>query len=368
MKNSNKVYMILTNGFDPDVRVYKEAKYLVENGFDVTILCWDRMCKYGSKLEENIEKVKIKRFEILSQPGTGMKQLIPYFKFLLKVRKYLKDKEYDYLHCHDLDGVIIGVATRKVKKKKIIFDMHEFYESGRYSRIAKLVRKIVNKMQNKAYKIIYVNQQQIQSVDKKNMHKLVYLPNYPSKLNFSNINHISSNNLRITYAGYIRHPIPIKNLIEAVGNNKEFHISIHGTGDVYYDIKKMEETYSNLTVTGKYDHSEIAKFYSNTDLMYIVYNKGNKNDETALPTKFFEAIICKIPIIVSQNSLLEEMVKKYNIGFVVDGTDKKSIERELQKIVQDKKILNEKISNIEKIPEKFIWEEVVKNLDSIYGD
>ena len=40
MQQSNKVYMILTNGFDPDVRVYKEAKYLVEKNFEVTILCW----------------------------------------------------------------------------------------------------------------------------------------------------------------------------------------------------------------------------------------------------------------------------------------------------------------------------------------
>ena len=34
--------MLLTNGFDPDVRVYKEALYLVGRGFSVTVLCWDR--------------------------------------------------------------------------------------------------------------------------------------------------------------------------------------------------------------------------------------------------------------------------------------------------------------------------------------
>ena len=51
MQQSNKVYMILTNGFDPDVRVYKEAKYLVEKNFEVTILCWDRRCEYIDKEE-----------------------------------------------------------------------------------------------------------------------------------------------------------------------------------------------------------------------------------------------------------------------------------------------------------------------------
>ena len=77
MQQSNKVYMILTNGFDPDVRVYKEAKYLVEKNFDVTILCWDRRCEYIDKEEEILDGIKIKRFFIPSTPGTGLKQLIP---------------------------------------------------------------------------------------------------------------------------------------------------------------------------------------------------------------------------------------------------------------------------------------------------
>ena len=68
MQKSNKVYMILTNGFDPDVRVYKEAKYLVEKNFEVTILCWDRRCEYIDKKEEILDGIKIKRFFIPSTP------------------------------------------------------------------------------------------------------------------------------------------------------------------------------------------------------------------------------------------------------------------------------------------------------------
>lgn len=365
---NKKIFMILTNGFDPDIRVFKEAKYLTEKGYEVEILCWDRLCKYADKLDEIVDNIKIKRFEISSKPGTGMKQIIPYFKFLINVRKYLKDKEYKYLHCHDLDGMIIGTTIKNRKSKKLIFDMHEFYESGRYSKISGLVRKIVNNMQNKAYKIIYVNQQQLLNMNERNKNKLIYLPNYPEKGNFINLKHTDSNKLRITYAGYIRHPIPIKNLVKAVGNNDDFEIFIHGMGDAYDEIKELENTNRNLQVTGKYNHNEIVDFYSNTDLMYIVYNKGNKNDETALPTKFFEAIICKIPVIVSEKSLLEEMVNKYDIGFVVDGTDKDSIENVLKKISQNKEIISKKIGNIEKIPEQFVWEEVIKNLDNIYGE
>lgn len=39
---SGHIIEFLTNAYDPDVRVYKEAVYLVRRGFSVTILCWDR--------------------------------------------------------------------------------------------------------------------------------------------------------------------------------------------------------------------------------------------------------------------------------------------------------------------------------------
>ena len=57
-----KVKMILTNGFGPDVRVYKEAKYLVSEGFDVEILCWDRRSEFIDSEYETVDGIFIKRF------------------------------------------------------------------------------------------------------------------------------------------------------------------------------------------------------------------------------------------------------------------------------------------------------------------
>ena len=71
--------MILTNGFDPDPRVYKEAKSLKKLGHKVTILCWDREGTYIDKQEEDLEGIHIVRFFGNAEYGTGYKQI---FKFL----------------------------------------------------------------------------------------------------------------------------------------------------------------------------------------------------------------------------------------------------------------------------------------------
>ena len=363
---SKKVLMILTNGFDPDIRVYKEAKYLVENGIKVEILCWDRNCCYKDKTEEKIDGIEIKRFHIASSVGTGIKkQLKSYIKYILAVKKYVKCKEYDYLHCHDLDGMIIGYSIHK-KRQKIIFDMHEFYEKKGHPIVSYIMRKLVSKFQNMAYKIIYVNEQQTISMKDKNKKKLVWIPNYPETEKFNNIQHVNSDILRVTYVGYVRHLEPLKNLIKAANELDNILVSIHGSGTYFNEIKQMEKEYKNVVVTGKFNHNDIAKFYENSDLIYIVYNQGNKNDETALPTKFYEAIITETPVIVSKNSLLEKVTNQNDIGFSVDGTDYLDIKNILLKIQTDKTILDKKIENLKMISKNYTWESVVKRLDDIY--
>lgn len=77
--------MILTNRYDPDVRVFKEAKYLVSKGFDVEILCWDRQREFGDRSVEVNEGIKIRRFYPYAKYGSGIKQLNAFFMFMKQV-------------------------------------------------------------------------------------------------------------------------------------------------------------------------------------------------------------------------------------------------------------------------------------------
>ena len=105
-----KIVMILTNGFEPDLRVYKEAKYLSNKGYDIEILCWDREGKYITKPIEQLGKIKIVRFFEKSTYGSGLKQIFKLLKFKNACKKYLKKQKinYTYMHCHDLDGMLVG--------------------------------------------------------------------------------------------------------------------------------------------------------------------------------------------------------------------------------------------------------------------
>lgn len=362
-----KVIMILTNGFAPDLRVYKEAQYITSKGYEVEILCWDREAMFKKKPTEQYGNIKITRFFVKSKYGSGLKQIFKLLKFKKKCKKYLRKGKinYDYIHCHDLDGMLVGFLVHK-KNDKLIFDMHEFYNSGSYAKIFFIVKKLLGFLQDKSYKIIHVNDKQIENMTEKNKEKLIYLPNYPEESKFDKVKHIQDSQLRVMYAGYVRHLLPMTNLVKAGKKLKDIKIAIHGSGEIVDELRELAKGNENIELTGAYTHDKISSFYAKADLVYIVYNKGNPNDETALPTKFFEAIISGVPVIVSKESLLEKTVNEYDIGFSVDGTDEKEVEDLLIEIKNNRAILEQKRKNIEKIKNKFVWEDVVKNLDKVY--
>ena len=371
-----KIFMLLNNCFEPDIRVYKEAKYLVETGNDVEILCIDKKNKFIDKPEDELEGIKIKRFFARTEKTTKLiekskiiaklKYIIYFFwliKFIRKVKKYLKDKEFEILHCHDLVMAFCGVIF--FKNKKIVFDMHEYYSNKRSKFLNWLIDKAVKYTQKRATWIIHVNN--FQTRDVKQKEKLVFIPNYPEKKDFENFSRINSNKFRISYTGYVRHYIPLLNLIKAANELDNIEVSINGSGDAYEKLKKEEGKLKNFVLTGAYNHDDIAKFYENSDMLYVVYKKGNKNDETAFPTKFYEAMITNTPVIVSKNTDMGDYVEENNIGITVDGTDYLDIKNKLEHFTNNKEILNGKIQNINKISSKFIWENVVRNLDKIYN-
>ena len=362
MNSSKKIYMILTNGFDPDVRVYKEAKYLTNEGFEVEIICWDRKGDYLDRQEEKVENIKIKRFYIPSKPGSGMKQLIPFIKFINFVRKYLKGKNYSYLHCHDFDGMTVGLFTKRKKGKTIIFDMHEIYKNYSYAK-NHVFDLIFNKYLNNSNYIIYVNNEQIKDMDSNLKEKTVFLPNYPEETIYVPITKKNNKKVRVNYIGSLRDYESLDTLSKIGLEHDDIEVGLYGTG-ICFDKLNKKYCDSNIKIYGKYNGiKDSGEIYRNTDILYCSYNPEVKNWKNAYPVKLFEAIITHTPIIVSENTEVSNFVKANAIGEPIQYGNKVSIINAINKI---KIHYDEYVENIKKIADDYKWEKIVKNLDRIY--
>lgn len=362
MNDIKRVKMILTNSFKSDNRVLKEARTLVNNGYEVEVLAWDREGELKEKLEDEIEGIKVKRFFIETKYGSGIKQILKFFKFYQEVRKYLKNKEEYILHCHDLDGGIIGYFIRSKIK---ILDLHEFYENEELNLYRRNIQKIIGNFLIKRYnKIIVCCDYQKKEYSLKTYREIFILYNYPRKEEFKDFEKSDNEKIRIRYAGYVRHYNTLSSLIKIGNKFKNFEIFINGKGVVLEKLLKLKRN-NNIRITGEFAIGELKKFYEETDLNYIVYGNSKKNSTKTYPVKFYESLYLNIPVIVTDNSLMAEFVKKYDIGFVV----KEPLEENLEEIFKTltKEELKIKRENISKNNFGCSWESQEKAFLNFYN-
>lgn len=364
----SKVFMIVTNRYDPDVRVHKEAMYIVSKGYDVEVLCWDRENEYLQKEFETIDQVTVRRFFPYAKYGSGIKQFKSFIEFMIEIKKYISNFDFTFLHCHDLDGAIVGLYSN-TKKGKLIFDMHEMYEVlGKNKKVKYVVRAIVRLIQRKSDYIVYVNEVQKKTIKNNNKGKCIYLPNYPDIQEYITGDKYKSNKLMLSYIGAVREFHTLKNLMDACKELENVQVNIHGAGIAFEELSRISKEYSNVNVTGRYSKNQIAELYKHTDVLFVVYPINNIQYKLSYPVKFYEAIATKTPVIVAKDSVLEEFILKHDIGFAVSDNNVLELSDLIKKIEKNRRIIETKVNNFKDIQYNYSWEKAVTKLDMIYDN
>ncbi len=363
------ILMVLTNGFDPDPRVYKEAKVLVENGYDVEILAWDRENRHNDKEIEIVDGIEIKRFFIESKYGSGIKQMSAFLSFCLSARKYAAKKDYQFIHAHDIEGMLAAIIIDR--NKKLIWDMHEFFDGfthpGLRDKVYGMMAGICFRYANG---IIYVVESQksryTAKVKSKTLQTIVM--NCADQYVFDNFNRKPADKLRVSFIGTVREFETIKLMMDVAAKYPDVVFYIHGAGVSYQDIKNISGNYSNTILKGRFDFKNVKSLYEETDIVYSIYDSDMLNVKEAFPAKGFESIISRTPVIANKNTYFGDLVEKTDIGFVIDEKTSTDLENVIKAVLADRSILVAKASNIDKIRNDFLWETQSAKLVEFYKD
>jgi len=359
------VKMILTNGFDPDPRVLKESRALVRYGHDVEVLCWDREGRH-SKEREIIDGVVIRRFYAKSVYGQGVKQIKGLLNYIFQVKKYLKINSYDVIHAHDFEGALVGSLVKK-RNKKLIWDMHELFDGFDYGYVRKIINIALSKyISFKTDCFIYVVPGQREKYTRMMNKKLnILIPNTAELLLFDNLKKKNSDNFRISFIGAVRDYERLKMLIDVGTKFSNIQVNIHGSGVCYENIKIFASKFNNVNVTGFFKYEELAALYSETDLIFALYDDRLENVKFAFPVKVYEAIVTGKPVIVNKGTYVGDFVERENIGYSI-GVSKDDLYGVFQSILENDGELKEKEKNIKRLAKKFNWEKTEIDLIKLY--
>jgi glycosyltransferase involved in cell wall biosynthesis len=120
-----RVVALLSNGFQPDPRVAREAVGLVRAGHQVTIVCWDRKSQFAAR--EMVDGYQVERVQnAATRYGRGPRQLFYTPRFRRAAAKRVLALQPDVIHCHDLDTLPAGWWLKGRTGAKLAYDAHEY--------------------------------------------------------------------------------------------------------------------------------------------------------------------------------------------------------------------------------------------------
>lgn len=368
-----KILMLLSNGFDPDIRVKKEAESLSNLGHSVSIWCWDRSLSYLSQPDANVSNFFIRRFFFKSAYGSGFRQIGPLLKFYVSVWKMAHKGEFDAIHAHDFDTLFLGWLLKRKLRCRLVYDQHDLFDLYFYNRggigrfIASVITKVESKLLRKVDSHIVVTENMKRMPRMKNSVGRIYVINNAPLTNaFEGIVKKASDVLRISYIGSVNYYESIGQACSVIAEfPKEYVFYIHGRG---LDVDLLRNEYGqfpNIRIMGEFSYNDLPSLYENSDIAFAFY--PTKIGTLSMPNKFFESMITCTPMIVNKDSEFGKIVVNNNWGFGFSEVNfKESLMKFLQTLLLSRAQLDEIKIKMRSARSTYSWEANEKILSGIY--
>lgn len=353
-------YCFLLN-FTPHPRIIKRIE-LVRQHYDAFAIYWDKG-EDNFDFKNDIRKIRI---PVRANRNNPVKRIVPTFKFSNLAYKKLIEEKPDFIHLQSFDMLLIAYKykTKINPRCKIVYevpDIHKYLTDDKKrlfeSLISSYIKRKEEKMLKKVDVLILTSMKFWEHFDGK-FHKsnMIFMPNIPNPELFKDYDRLREENknrkFTIGYIGGLRYLDELKCLVKAI-DDLDIRLLMAGFEDGDY-FKKLAAEKDFIEYRGKfYYDEEIAKLYSNCDIIFSVYNSNMKNVRIALPNKLYESILAKLPIIVAKNTYLQELVEEWKVGFAVEHRCVEEMREVVTKLMKDENLYREIQKNDEKI-----WKEL----------
>ena len=357
------VVLFVFNPFINDSRVLKEAISLRNNQFDVTVVA-----HHDSGLEkyEIVQNIGVKRVSYLDRKDTTsiVLKVLAYFIYLKESIKYAK--EFDILHCNDLNTLPIGFIIKSFynKKAKILYDAHEYEtEMNGLSGIKKKIVKILEK-----FFIRYVDSVITVSNGIANEYVKLYSIKKPSlvlnaptfkkilkKDLFREIFGINKNQNIFLYQGNLSKGRGIEILIDVFKTMDSKNVIVFmGYGQLASLLSDTAEKCSNIYFHKAVSNEILLNYTCSADFGISTIEDTCLSYHYCLPNKMFEYIMAEVPVIVSNLPEMRKIVSDNNLGIVANSNSVAGLKKAIEEaMLLDKQVINRNLKNAKEI---YSWE------------
>ncbi|REK69276.1 glycosyltransferase family 4 protein [Paenibacillus paeoniae] len=372
---NKKIVILRSNPVDPDSRVEKEANTLLTNGHDVTIVAWERGAKHKAR-EEKIrlfsKEVSIHRMGIPAKFGGGMKKnLIPLllFQYYLMLWLIRNRKSYDIIHACDFDTALSAFLCAKFLKKKLVYDIFDYYVDAFSvpTKLKRYIQKIDHHIINSASATIICSEKRKDQISGSSPKSLTFIHNTPPDLELGKYKfNLNQNKMKLVYVGILSKERFLLEISEVIQKLPNCELHIGGFGELGSYFEQLSAISENIHFYGKLSYEKSLNLAYNCDIMLAIYDPSIPNHKYAAPNKFYEALMLGKPLIMVENTGMDEVVLRNEIGVVIKY-NKNSFAENLQSLIRkqaDWPGMSERMKMLYK--GKYSWSIMEKRLINLY--
>ena len=373
--------MVVSNRYDPDPRVQKEATTLVEAGHRVQVFAYDR-AHDGGPAEEVRQGVRIHRLRLKCRAyGVNAGTLLGLSEFRRAVSRILNADPPDVLHCHDQDTCALGLAFKQRRGTRFIFDAHDFYwtfltreksvaawrrgaarlleaSHRRYARAADLLITVTDSVSEHPGTADLYRRWGCDPLVIWNAPLAVHSPP-PLPARFT-----------VGYYGNVRAPAMFDWLLQAIEAMPEAErpaLRVAGGGTAQSAVATRLQHAENhlgipVHVTGPFAMEELYALMAECSIQYCAYPRQG-NVERSVPVKLLDAVAHGRRVIGNADMLMGDWIREKNWGWAVREGDVSMLTRALTQAAESLAGRGERPSPLSPPP---TWEEQEARLLAAY--
>jgi len=370
------ILMTLSNPFTHDPRVENEAKSLIKQGHNVTVLAWDRK-------KQNLKNEKRNEIDIVRVFNTQFMNILPYdilklyfwekegYKEALKLHE---KNPFDLVHCHNLDTLSIGVKLKKKLGITLIYDAHEIWGYM----VAKDLPKVCSdhflkkekKIINDSDRIITVNEP-LKNYFKDFTKKEITIVMNCKHLLGRKYEPVKNKQFTLIYIGMLNKSRFLLELVEVVEEIPDVRLIIGGIGKENYveELKEKCKKLDNVDFIGPVPSDKVVPMTKKSDAIVCIFDPYNKNNQVGLPNKIFEAAVCGRPMIITKGLYYEKIVVDEGDFGISVNFSKEDLKNGIMKLKEDKELQIKLGQNaLKQAIEKYNWEKQEEKIKYVFKE
>lgn len=382
--------MILESVFTGDTRVENEAVSLMSEGHEVSIICYSKTHTTTVEYYNNIKLYRLGAPEFIKKSSIAALTLPFYFNFWKKnIIKILISENYDAIHVHDLPLISICYNISKLRELKLILDLHENYPvlmqmSEHTKNLPGKLLCSIRKWKNYEKKYVNLVDHIIVVVEEAktrliklgaDSNKIKIVSNFLKFENYEQFERKPRKDGKIVfvYLGGITYHRGLQYVLEAAqllsDFSEKFLIKIIGDGRYMKSLKLITQSIGlkNILFTGWLPEYEAFETLSDGNVALIPHIKSEHTDST-IPHKLFYYMYYGFPVISSNCTPVERIIKESGSGVIFPSGDSESLSQLMKSFIIDPAMMKKYSGSDNLIKEKYNWNNEAKKLLSLYND